>query len=254
MAGPGLIFVKTGWHYMGRIVQIVCLCVSLSCGSLPAVAADTQFEGFLKKHGFDVDDAAGESDHVVEIDATEESPADSYAIDIGTYSKKTLKIAITSDKEIEFDVPETGQMRVVNTRSRANTVDGKKSHEKIYYLLLFPKKAGKETIKIKNNFLKKDFTIVLNVSEGDDLDKVRKKIGFESYVKPGMGENELTSRFGKPGAETAVFKDDYKVYVYSFPEYEIEYQVLLKGDSVYDNKMRNDDWMCIREICPDKER
>ncbi|MBN1385143.1 MAG: hypothetical protein JW983_09710, partial [Elusimicrobia bacterium] len=165
-----------------------------------------------------------------------------YNLRLKVFDKKILYILVKGRKKVKFDIPFDSFDSISSIKSGSQTVVNRneESYRTSIYIRLYPKKEGIIEIPVKNDFLGEDFILKINVLKGRvTFEDIIKEIGFESYVKPGMLKEEIIKRFGEPKTKSIAFKDGFQVYYYSFDEYDIGYQILLKNNSVYDYKRYN---------------
>lgn len=224
---------------MKNTTSITGLCLFLLTISFVVMSEDSPAHDIFGGKDFTADRDRLKADDSIEIDVTREKPLNSYSLDIDNYSKKIVKISIRSNDKIVFSIPYKSSTTISNLNSQSSiTINSDKNiFTNTYFSRIFPKKSGKEIIRIKNNFLDGDFTLTINVSGNNNLSTIKDKIGFESYVKVGVKEEDVFAKFGAPTTKSLTFKNDFKVYSYYFPEFELEYQVLFKNGKVFDYKV-----------------
>ncbi|MDD5645393.1 MAG: hypothetical protein PHO00_08125 [bacterium] len=174
----------------------------------------------------------------ITIDLFEGEKKDVFTIQANAFEENIFIVTIFSRDEVDLDIEKAPKdiwlkAKVVNLSYYDK--GERQGYITTFRFHLIPTKNGTYSIPMRNNFLNKDFILIMDVyHEEENLKKAISEIGLESFIKTGIQEESVIERFGKPRSVTPDFKDGFKVSRYFFDKYGIGYQILFKDSLVYD--------------------
>ena len=155
--------------------------------------------------------------------------------DLKTYEKKILHIKINHDTQIKFEIPTQNahNLKVLSKQANIKNVNFDLKSEKSIYIELFFTKPQTIKVPIENNLLETNFILEVAVQDsGKTQEDVLKEIGFQEFATIGLSSEDLAKEFGPPLWKSTQFPDGSQTVIYAFPEYNIEYHLMLRNNTI----------------------